>query len=49
MLNSKNGNNLIMAYGYNELIWILSVIVWVTGMIAIIFYIKKRKMKSRQN
>jgi hypothetical protein len=31
-----------MAYGYNELVWILSVIVWVTGMTAIIFYIKKK-------
>jgi len=34
-----------MAFGYNDLVWILSVIVWTTGVTAIIMYIIKRKRR----
>jgi predicted membrane channel-forming protein YqfA (hemolysin III family) len=32
-----------MDFGYNDLVWIVSVIVWTTGITAIIMYIKKKK------
>jgi hypothetical protein len=32
-----------MAFDYNDTVWILSVIIWTTGMTAIIMYIKKRR------
>jgi predicted membrane channel-forming protein YqfA (hemolysin III family) len=34
-----------MAFSYDDLIWILSVIVWTTGVTAIIMYIIKRRRR----
>jgi predicted membrane channel-forming protein YqfA (hemolysin III family) len=34
-----------MAFGYNDLVWILSVIVWTIGVTAIIMYIIKRRRR----
>jgi hypothetical protein len=36
-----------MAFGYNDIIWILSVIVWTTGMTAIIMYIQNRRESKK--
>lgn len=35
-----------MAFGYNDLIWILSVITWTIGVTAIIMYIIKRRRRT---
>jgi predicted membrane channel-forming protein YqfA (hemolysin III family) len=32
-----------MDFGYNDLVWIVSVIVWTTGITAIIMYIIKKE------
>ena len=32
-----------MDFGYNDLVWIVSVIVWTTGVTAMIMYIIKKK------
>jgi hypothetical protein len=32
-----------MDFGYNDLVWIVSVIVWTTGVTAIIMYIIKKR------
>jgi predicted membrane channel-forming protein YqfA (hemolysin III family) len=34
-----------MAFGYNDLIWILSIIAWTIGVTAIIMYIIKRRRR----
>jgi hypothetical protein len=35
-----------MAFGYNDILWILSVILWTTGVTAIIVLIMKRRGKT---
>jgi hypothetical protein len=40
-IDRKRVKSTKMAFGYNDTVWILSVIIWTTGMTAIIMYIKK--------
>jgi hypothetical protein len=36
-----------MAFGYNDPIWIVSVILWTTGVTSVIIFIMKRRTDSR--